>query len=90
MKTLKQLDERTRIVAKRFFLPALGSVVALQRKKKNRWKTTAWVSPKVVVNYSDTYIQQLLLWWEEDVESIKKHRKRISPYKLAKDLFKNA
>lgn len=43
MKIIKQIDENTRVVLVRFYLPAIwGKVIKLQRKKRNFYKTVSW------------------------------------------------
>ena len=59
------LDDKTRVTVK-FYFPALGYVIALQRKKWYGWKTVAWNYPSVLQNYSYEYVVYWLKWSESN------------------------
>lgn len=60
---VKQLDDKTRLNLK-FYLPALGTALCLQRRKKFYWSTVSWVYPSVVKNETLNFIIHWLEWSE--------------------------
>lgn len=58
------IDNDTRVCLK-FSFNALGRVLALQRKRKNKWETVSWIYPIVVAKESPDTIIDYLLWAEK-------------------------
>ncbi len=81
MEVVKHIDEKTRIVLK-WYLPALDTVFALQRKKRIGWKTTAWNYPSVVKVYTWLYIEKYLFWSE--------NRNTKNELEIGRDIMKQA
>ena len=70
----KYIDEKTRVVVK-FYLPAIGFAICLQRKRWYGWKTVSWNYPSVMMGKDQSYILQWLLWHE--ARSIRMKRRSL-------------
>ena len=57
------INKNKRIKLK-FYLPALGRVLALQRKRWYGWRTVSWIYPHIMQNDSSQYIIEWLEWRE--------------------------
>ena len=82
MKILKQIDTNTRIVVKRFHLPAFGTTIILQRKGRYRWKNKAWTYPSTHAYCTQADVEYYLFWKENP-------QNHASMYGLAVGLFED-
>jgi len=80
MKTIKQIDDKTRVVFK--WLPsALDRALCLQRKGKRYWKTVSWTYPTIMVEMNrslDNTIEHLFWDEEENKKEIKGERQALN------------
>lgn len=75
------LNPKTRIKLIRFYLPALESVIALQRRKWYGWKTTSWIYPSIMKNAECNYIREWLEWNETFKEE------KMSEYEKGREIM---
>lgn len=73
---INQLNDKTRIKLK-FYLPALGSALCLQRKKWYGWTTVSWIYPSIMEDNTCEYIRYWLEWNENYKEERAKSEREI-------------
>lgn len=77
---MTQLNETTRIVLK-FYIPALGYALCLQRKRRFGWRTVAWNPPSTYKGFPCSEIEEWLFKQEH------RNKNRKSEKQIGKEIM---